>query len=201
MPPSTLLIACGALAHEITALFEIHGWDHFTIKCLPAKLHNQPALIPDLVREKIRENKADFDRILVVYGDCGTGGELDRVLTEEGVERIAGPHCYEFFAGTKDFEAIAEADPGSFYLTDYLTRHFDRLIIEGLGLDRYPQLLGDYFGNYTQLVYLAQIEDAGLKADAEAAAGRLGLAFKYVFTGYGGLQDFLEAPGKQELMP
>jgi hypothetical protein len=129
----------------------------------------------------------------VLYGDCGSGGLLDRVLEEEGVERIDGPHCYAFYSGVEDFLAEADADPTCFYLTDYLARHFDRLIIEGLGIDRHPELLPTYFGNYTTLVYLAQTEDAGLEAKAKAAADRLGLAYRYHFTGYGELGSFIQA--------
>ncbi|MBL6932100.1 MAG: DUF1638 domain-containing protein [Rhodospirillales bacterium] len=189
--PSTLLIACGALAREITVLRDNHGWHHFDVQCLPANLHNRPQLIPEKVREKIQAERPNFDRILVLYGDCGTGGLLDRVIEEEGVERIDGPHCYEFYTGAEKFQEMSDADPCSFYLTDYLVRHFDTLIIKGLGIDRFPQLLDDYFGNYTKLVYLAQFEDAGLKAQAQVAALRLGLEFDYIFTGYGGLESFI----------
>ncbi|MGH6962091.1 MAG: DUF1638 domain-containing protein [Dongiaceae bacterium] len=190
---STLLIACGALAREILAVIEHHGWRHLAVTCLPAHYHNTPERIPEAVRARIRENRGRYERICVVYGDCGTGGLLDAVLAEEGVERIAGPHCYQFFAGTADFTALMETEPGSFFLTDYLARHFDRLIIEGLGLDRHPELRDDYFGNYTRLVYLAQIEDSALRRGAEAAARRLGLAFEYRRTGYGELQPFIAA--------
>ncbi len=195
-PPTTLLIACGALAREILALIEAHGWRGMTLTCLPAHYHNTPRKIPGAVRAKIRENRGQYDRFLVIYGDCGTGGDLDAVLAEEGAERIPGPHCYEFYAGSADFAALAEAEPGTFYLTDYLARHFERLIIEGLGIDRHPELLPEYFGNYRRLVYLAQIEDAELRRRAEAAAERLGLAFAYRLTGYGDLAGFLRASAR-----
>lgn len=191
--PSTLLIACGALAWEVAELIRVNGWSNLALTCVPAHYHNSPERIPEAVRAKIRDGRERFDRIIALYGDCGTGGLLDKVLEEEGVERIAGPHCYEFYAGKPDFDALMDAEPGSFFLTDYLTRHFDRLIIEGLGLDRHPELLGDYFGNYRKLVYLAQIEDPGLATKAEEAAGRLGLAFEYRYTGYGELGRFIEA--------
>ena len=161
------------------------------VQCLPANLHNKPQLIPEKVREKIQAEKGNFDRLQVLYGDCGTGGLLDQVLQEEGVERISGPHCYEFFSGSEAFTEMSDAEPCSFYLTDYLVRHFDTLIIKGLGLDRFPQLLNDYFGNYTRLVYLAQIEDPELVDKAKAAAEQLGLAYDYRFTGYGDLQTFM----------
>jgi hypothetical protein len=103
MAPRTLLIACGALAREVRALIELNGWHHMRLTCLPAKLHNRPQLIPAGVRAKIHANRARFDRILVIYGDCGTGGDLDRVLAEEGVERINGPHCYAFYRGLATF--------------------------------------------------------------------------------------------------
>ncbi|MFQ6017930.1 MAG: DUF1638 domain-containing protein [Kiloniellaceae bacterium] len=191
----TLLIACGALAREVVELIRLNRFSHLTVTCLPANWHNTPDKIPEAVRRKIRAARAVFARILVLYGDCGTGGLLDKVLEEEGIERIAGPHCYAFYTGLDDFAAMAEADPTGFYLTDYLVRHFERLIIEGLGLDRHPELLPDYFGNYTKLIYVAQTEDKALQAAAEAAAGKLGLAYEYRFTGYGGLGSFLELAG------
>ena len=150
-----------------------------------------------LVRAELHEKSyewdkafAAYDEILCLYGDCGTGGELDRVLAEEGVTRIAGAHCYEFFAGAANFDAMMEAEPGTFFLTDFLVRHFDRLVIEGLGLDRFPQLRDDYFGNYRRVVYLAQFDDETLTGKAEAAADRLGLAFERRFTGIGGVENF-----------
>ena len=188
----TLIIACGALAREIVELIRVNAWDRLSVTCLPAIWHNTPAKIPDGVRAKIRDARAQgYERIIVAYGDCGTGGLLDKVLEEEGVERIDGPHCYAFYSGTEDFIRAADRDPTCFYLTDYLVRHFDRLIIEGLGLDRHPELLSDYFGNYTKVVYLSQMDDADLTARAQAAAKRLGLAFEHRRTGYGGLDSFL----------
>ncbi|MCC7047085.1 MAG: DUF1638 domain-containing protein [Alphaproteobacteria bacterium] len=189
--PRTLLIACGALAREIVFLTRANSWAHLTVACLPAHLHNTPQLIPDAVRRKIRDARGRFGRILVLYGDCGTGGLLDAVLAEEGVERIGGPHCYSFYAGAANFDAMMDREAGSFFLTDYLTRHFDRLVIEGLGIDRHPELLADYFGNYKRLVYLAQTDDPALTVMAAAAADRLGLAFERRFTGYGELADFM----------
>ena len=195
MAPRTLLIACGALAREVRALIERNGWNHLQLTCLPAQLHNRPERIPAAVRAKIRANRSRFERILVVYGDCGTGGELDRVLAEEGVLRIEGPHCYAFYRGLDGFLADADAEPGCFYLTDFLARHFERLVVEGLGLDRHPELLPLYFGNYTKLVYLAQTADPDLERKAKAAALRLGLTYEQRSTGYGGLADFLRRAG------
>ena len=190
-PAGTLIIACGALAREVLAVIEGQGLRDIAITCLPAGWHNTPAKIPEAVRAKIRDNRGRYGRILVAYGDCGTGGLLDDVLREEGVERIAGPHCYQFFMGTADFQALADAEPGCFFLTDYLARHFDRLIIEGLGLDRHPELRDDYFGNYTKVVYLAQTEDPALQVLAKKAAERLGLAYECRFTAYGELTKFM----------
>lgn len=184
---AVLIIACGALAREIVALVRANRWQHMTVQCLPAEWHNTPDKIPDGVRDKIRAARGRFARIFVAYADCGTGGQLDQVLKEEGVERIPGAHCYEFFAGAKTFAELADAEPGTFYLTDFLAQHFDRLIYRGLGLDRHPQLMSDYFGNYQKLVYLAQIEEPRLVAKAREAAKYLGLEFEYRFSGYGDL--------------
>jgi hypothetical protein len=198
-PPKSLIIACGALAREMLALIKANGWQHVTLECLPAKLHNRPQWIPDAVRDKIAESRGRFERIFVGYADCGTGGLLDKLLDEEGVERIGGPHCYSFYAGEAAFEALHEEEIGSFFLTDYLTRHFDTLIIKGMGLDRHPQLMEIYFGNYKRLVYLAQTEDAALQEKAKTAAERLGLEYEYRFTGYGELTDFMaRAAGQRE---
>jgi hypothetical protein len=194
-PPRTLLIACGALAREVLALIRLNGWTHTELACLPAHLHNRPERIPEAVRAKIRKARPQYARILVLYGDCGTGGALDQVLAEEAVERIPGPHCYAFYSGLDAFLAQAEAEPACFYLTDYLVRHFERLIIQGLGLDRHPELLPLYFGNYEKLVYLAQIFDPRLEQQAKAAALRLGLAYEHRSTGYGDLHEFLQRAG------
>ncbi|MCZ4282872.1 DUF1638 domain-containing protein [Kiloniella laminariae] len=183
----TLLIACGAVAREIVALNRINGWDHLEITCLPAIWHNTPDKIPNGVREKIRENKDIYGNIIVVYGDCGTGGELDRVLEEEGIKRIDGVHCYAFFTGLESFDEMHDNDITCFYLTDYLTRHFDTLIMDGMGISKHPELLPMYFGNYTKLVYLAQTEDPELQKKAREAADKIGLEYHYRFTGYGEL--------------
>lgn len=189
--PRALFIACGALARELVDLKRMTGWAELTITCLPAHWHNTPHKIVPGVLRKIRGAGARYDRIYVLYGDCGTGGELDRMLAAEGVERIPGPHCYQMFAGAEAFTRMTERDPGEFYLTDYLVRHFDRLIVKGLGLDRYPELLPDYFGHYTTLVYLAQTADSRLRNKAAKAAERLGLAFEYRHVGYGDMAGFV----------
>ncbi|MBV9521523.1 MAG: DUF1638 domain-containing protein, partial [Alphaproteobacteria bacterium] len=191
-----LLIACGALAHEVMAVLRMSDLRGIEVQCLPAKLHNTPQRIPEAVRRKIRAERARFERIFVLYGDCGTGGLLDEVLIEEGVERIAGAHCYEFFVGGPDFATLADEEPCTFYLTDFLVRHFDRLVIRGLGIDKHPELLPLYFGNYKRLLYLAQLPSPERIAEARAAALRLGLAFEYRFTGYGDLKTAVEAVGR-----
>lgn len=187
-----LLIACGALAREIVDLIERNAWTGFDIQCLPAKWHNTPDLIVPAVREKIRQARPRYANIYVLYGDCGTGGQLDAMLNEEGVQRIEGPHCYGFFSGNPAFAAKADEEVTAFYLTDYLARHFQKLVWEGLGIASHPELLPLYFGNYTRLIYLAQTHDAGLQARAEEAARQLGLEYEYRFTGYGELEAELQ---------
>lgn len=190
--PALLVIACGALAHEITDVVRASGWHHVDVRCLPPELHNRPERIPDEVRRLIHEGRDSYAHMFIAYGDCGTGGELDRVLEEEGVGRIPGAHCYGFFAGASEFEKLADAEPGTFYLTDFLTRHFDRLVWCGLGLDRHPELRDVYFANYRRLVYLAQRDDDVLTQEAMKVAERLGLEFDRVFTGFGDLERSLE---------
>lgn len=188
-----LVIACGALAREIAALREANDWPHLDVRCLPAELHNRPERIAPAVREAIQANRERYETIFVAYGDCGTSGALDAVLREENVERIPGAHCYEFFAGSEAFAALADEEPGTFYLTDFLLRHFDRIVIRGLGLDRHPELAPHYFGNYRRLVYLAQVAAPERIAAARAAAQRLDLAFAHRVTGYGGVERSLRA--------
>lgn len=189
----TLLIACGALAREVLDLKARNGWEAFDLACLPAELHNFPGRIPEAARARIRRGKADgYERIFLLYGDCGTGGLLDKVLAEEGVERIEGPHCYSFFSGNAAFAERAEADCAAFFLTDFLARHFDKLIWEGLKLDRHPELLEVYFGNYERVVYLAQTEQAELEARAREIAERLGLEYELRRVGYGDLEAALQ---------
>jgi hypothetical protein len=183
-PP--LVIGCGALARELVALTRRAGFPEVQLTCLPAGLHNRPQLIPAAVQARIRRGRADgFDRIFVAYADCGTGGQLDRVLEAEGVARLEGAHCYEVYAGRAAFAALSDEEPGTFYLTDFLARNFDRLVVRGLGLDRHPELLPLYFGNYRRLVFLAQTNDDDLTRAAKAAARRLGLEFERRFAGLG----------------
>ena len=189
--PAFLVIACGALAREIVALRTLNNWPHMVVQCLPAELHNRPEKIPAAVRAKIQAARGRFTPIFVAYADCGTGGLLDTVLTEEGVERIPGAHCYEFFAGSTQFAELAEAELGTFYLTDFLLQHFERLIIHGLGIDKHPELLPMYFGHYKKLTYLAQVPSEEKMAAGRAAALRLNLVFETHVTGYGELATSL----------
>jgi len=190
---STLLIACGALAREIAALKRANGWQGLEVRCLPAQLHNRPERIAPAVRQVIRENRDHYHTIFVAYADCGTGGTLDAVLREEGVERLPGAHCYEFFATARAFAQLAEAEPGTFYLTDFLLRHFQRLVVRALGLDRHPELTVEYFRHYKKLVYLSQAPRAGDIERARRIADSFGFAFEYRFTGYGELGTRLAA--------
>ncbi len=188
---TTLLITCGAIAREITAVLERNALDFLKVECLPAHLHNTPEQIPQAVRSKIRKSRDQFQHIVVLYGDCGTGGKLDRVLKEEDVERIAGAHCYELFAGHQTFTDIMDTEIGSFFLTDFLAQHFDRLVWKGLGLDKNPGLVKIYFANYTRLLYLAQSDNPQTHRKARQAAEKLGLRFEAIRTGYGCYETFL----------
>lgn len=181
--PRVLIIACGAIAHEIVAIRQASRWEHVVIQCLPAEWHNRPERIAPGVEAKISAQRDNFRRIFVAYADCGTGGMLDDVLNRYDVERLPGAHCYEFFAGTSLFNQLVDEEIGTFYLTDFLVRHFDRVILRGLGLDRHPELMPMYFGNYKRVVYLAQRTDDALMAAAEQAASTLGLEYEYRFTG------------------
>ena len=180
-----LLIACGALAREILALTKANSWTHMDLQCLPAIFHNEPEKITPAVKAMIERSRAKYAEIFVVYADCGTGGQLQRLCDDMGVSMIAGPHCYSFFEGNAGFEAREELT--CFYLTDFLVRQFDAFFWRPMGLDRHPELLDMYFGNYTTLVYQAQIQDPALEAKAEECARRMGLTYQYRFTSYGDL--------------
>ncbi len=184
-----LLIACGALAREILDLMAANHWTHLDLHCLPAILHNTPDQITPAVTDMVTKNRAAYDRIFVVYADCGTGGQLFEKCKELGIEMIQGPHCYSFFEGNAAFAARDEMT--CFYLTDFLVRQFDAFVWRPLGLDRHPSLRDMYFGNYTTLVYQAQTDDPALTAKAQVCAQRLGLAFERRFTGYGDLTPAL----------
>ncbi len=183
--PRVLVIACGALARELVDVIKGNGLSWVDVECLPAKLHNTPDQITAAVERKLDAAVGRYQNVFVGYADCGTGGMLDAMLARRGVDRLPGAHCYEFFAGAGLFARLHDAEPGTFYLTDFLTKHFDRLVWEGLGLDRWPQLRDQYFGNYRRLIYLSQIENADLVARAREAADRLGLEFAHQVVGYG----------------
>ena len=190
----SLVIGCGALARELVNL--TCQLPNVEVACLPATLHNRPGGIPGAVRDRIAKARADgFERIFVAYADCGTGGLLDRLLAEEGIERLPGAHCYEFYAGSAAFVQLVSEEIGTFYLTDFLVRNFHRLVIRGLGIDRHPELLATYFANYVRVVYLAQTTDDDLRDAARRAATTLGLSFEYRYTGLGGLADSIVAFG------
>lgn len=188
----TLVIACGALAREIAALRRANDWSALDVRCLPAELHNRPERIAPAVRAVIAAERDRYAQIFVAYGDCGTGGQLDALLAEEGIERLPGAHCYEFFATSKIFSALADSEPGTFYLTDFLLKNFERFVVRGLGLDRHPQLKDEYFRNYRRLVYLAQAAKPGSLARGREIAQYLGLTFEHRFTGYGELGTRLQ---------
>jgi hypothetical protein len=190
--PRLLVIACGAIAREVLAVIRLNGWSNVTLRCLPGKLHNTPRRIAERVEGKLREAEGRWDRVLVAYGDCGTGGELDRVVAAHGVQRLPGDHCYAFLAGVDNWLAMHEVQPRTFYLTDFLCRHFDRFVIKGLRLDEHPELLPDYFGNYRRVVYLAQTDDPALVTRAREAAAYLGLELEVRRTGLGDLRPVLE---------
>lgn len=185
--PDVLILACGAIAREVLAVVGLNGWTHVDVRCLPAKLHSTPAKIAGAVDAKLTEIAGRYERVFVAYADCGTAGALDRVLERHGVERLAGAHCYGFLAGNDAWDAMQEDEPATFYLTDFLARHFDALVVRGLKLDAHPELVPLMFGNYRRLVYLAQTDDAALGERARAAAAFLGLAFEQRRTGYGEL--------------
>ena len=193
IPTRLVIVGCGALAREMLAL--TRGIPGVRVEGVDARLHMRPQLIADAVAakvEKVRAREGRDVRIFVAYADCGTAGSLDAYLEREGIDRIQGAHCYEFYSGAAAYEALQEEELGTFYLTDFLARQFDSIIWTGLGLDRHPELLPDYFGNYRRLVYLAQSDDPDLTTRAEAAAARLGLSFERRVTGFGDLATSIQ---------
>ncbi|MEO1676954.1 MAG: DUF1638 domain-containing protein [Pseudomonadota bacterium] len=188
----SLVIACGALAHEIVALKRLNGWDQMDLACLPAILHNHPERITGAVEDAVLTHRDDYARIFVAYADCGTGGHLQAACDRLGVEMIEGPHCYSFFTGAAAYSARADEEITAFYLTDFLARQFDAFVWRPLGLDRHPELRDMYFAHYERLIYLAQTDDASLDRKAQSCAERLGLAYERRFTGYGDLATVLE---------
>ncbi len=158
-PERVLILACGALAREVLAIVDANRWQHVDVHCLPAQLHTTPRQIPAAVEEALEDAAGRYTQVFVAYADCGTGGALDEVIARHGAERLPGAHCYAFFAGLDEWDALQEEEPGTYYLTDFLVRHFESLVYRPLGLDRHPELLDDVFGNYRRVVYLAQTDD------------------------------------------
>ena len=187
-----LVIGCGALAEELSALKRANQWTALDIKCLDAALHNRPERIADRLESVLAQHHGEYTNILIAYADCGTGGAVDRVARQFNAQRLPGAHCYEFYATSPVFEALAEAEPGTFYLTDFLVRHFDRLVIEDMKLDEHPELEDMLFGRYRKVVYLAQVDSSELLDEAERAATRLKLPLEVVKTGYGLLAKTVE---------
>jgi hypothetical protein len=176
------VIACAALTRELRTVLAPFG-DAIVVQYLPSPLHNRPEQIPAAVEAVLDDHGHLYDHVVVAYGDCGTGGLLDAVLERRGVARLPGSHCYEFFTGSEAFTELHETELGTFFLTDYLVKHFDALVIAGLGIDRHPELRNMYFGNYVRVVLLAQSEDPALLQLGKAAADQLGLAFEFRLTG------------------
>lgn len=194
--PRTLVLACGALARELRDIVGLHELQNVSIECLPAELHNTPARIPGALLDRLGRVSDDYDRILIGYADCGTAGAIDTICGDEGIERIPGAHCYEFFTGGDRFGAMHDADPTVFYLTDFLVKHFDRIVMRGLGITDHPELRDAYFGNYTKVIHLAQTDDPDLDQRAREAAATLGLTHERLATGYGDLAETVVAFAK-----
>lgn len=190
-----LVLACGALVSELRAVLQSNGLtSHVEVRYLPANLHNRPERIEPSLRELLAELDPAGDRpVLLGYADCGSGGGLDRLIAERpNIRRLPGSHCYEFFTGSAAFAELHEAELGTFFLTDFLAKHFEPIIWQGLALDRHPELLPMYFGNYTRVVLLSQKEgtdNADIVTAARAAADRLGLAFEHRHVGLGPFSD------------
>ncbi len=196
--PQVLILACGALAREIRDIARLHEFDNVTLECLPASLHNRPTELPDAVRARLENESRPFDRILLGYADCGTAGQLADICAEAGIAMLPGAHCYQFYAGGREFLDMHKDDPTAFYLTDFLVKHFERIIMDGLGIDSHPELRDAYFGNYTKLIYLAQTDDPSLDERARAAADRISLSYERVATAYGDLQPAVAAVASSE---
>ena len=193
-PSDKILIwACGALAKEISALIRLNGWSHLKTRYLPAILHNTPENITEQLRIILQSSQTKFSKIFIGYADCGTGGKIDSLLDEFNVQRLPGAHCYEFFTGKQTFAEIMEEEIGSYFLTDFLVEAFEKLVWQGMKIDRHPELLPIYFKHYKKLMYLAQSENPELQTQAYEIAGRLGLVYEYRFTGYGELEHSIAA--------
>lgn len=190
-PESILILGCGALARELLDITRRNAMHHMTIECLPAILHNTPDDITPAVRARLDRAKGRYDQVFVAYADCGTGGHLDALLDEYGVERLPGAHCYEFFTGRVQFAEMSEAELGTLWLTDYLLKHFDRFMWAGLGMDQHPELISMYFGNYTRVVYISQNPTPEMIESGKEIAERIGLNFEHFEVGYGEVEPAL----------
>ena len=186
-----LIIGCGAIAHEVREIIELNNWDNVRLQCLNAELHNTPKILPRKIKETIDSNINDYSKIFLAYADCGTGGLIDLILKDYDIERLDGAHCYEFYSGSSVFEELSEKEIGTFYLTDFLVKNFDRLVVDGLGIQKYPALKEEYFKNYKNVVYLAQKQDNVLESKARECADYLNLEFSALFTGLNNLENQL----------
>jgi hypothetical protein len=186
----TAFVTCGALGAEVKDIVDRRGWD-VDIYGVSALLHLYPARIVDELREKLVTLRPRYERLVVVYGDCGMGGRLEALLDEVGAVRVRGPHCYEMLAGEDLFHQVSDDRPGTFFLTDWLVRNFDRAVIRGLGLDRDPDLKPMLFGNYEAVLYLRQVPLARLGAKAQEIANYLELPLEIVDAGLGELETRL----------
>jgi len=195
-----LVLGCGALVYDLLRLIEQNPGlsDKVKLQCLPASWHNKPQLIAPGVDDYLAEHGDLYEEIYIAYADCGTGGALDRVIEKYQAKRIGGAHCYEFFAGSEAFHEMAEQELGTFYLTDYLVKNFKRLMIKGMGLDRYPELFDVYFANYKKLVYLAQTENEQWQKEAAQYAKDWGFEYEYKLVGTGYLDCVFD---EIEIMP
>lgn len=185
----TLFIACGALAKETKELIDKHGWT-VDLRALPALHHMTPHKITEDLDKMLTELRVEYERVIVVYGECGAAG-IDAVLAKHRVVRISGPHCYEMYAGAGSFEQMMADEPGTFFLTDWLLRAYEKAVLGGLGLDKRPELAPLYFGNYRRLVYLSQAPTAKLLAKAKTIADSMGWEFEHRPVGYGELETRL----------
>ena len=198
--PSVLVLACGALARELEAAFKVNRVDNVKVEYLSAALHNRPERICEMLRTRLASVRRSFDRVFLGYADCGTGGEIDSVCAEFDAQRLPGAHCYEFYLPPGAFNALHDEEPGTFYLTDFLATHFERLVVETLGIEKHPELLDIYFANYKRAVFISQGGSAKASAAAASAARRLGLPLKTIEAGWGQFGDSVAAFSEADII-